>query len=199
MPILSQKVQRHLRVSDFFIRISNELVFFLLKISRNNAVLPELGTTLVHQLLAIHSPRKEIFRHSLRSDLLNFCFLVVCSQILYVLSKNHQTSPTVDYTQVGRENFKEIKAFGMSLKHQLFSMPGMPISMATKTAAITEMVKTIESVIAVKVFFEAFFGQTIFLPNPPNGSMGRHGGVRNSKSRVSHMLFRSSGCDLTNQ
>ena len=32
-------------------------------------------------------------------------------------------------------------------------MPGMPISMATKTAAITEMLKTMESVIAVKVFF----------------------------------------------
>ena len=78
----------------------------------------------------------------------------------------------MDYTQVGRENFKEIKAFGMSLKHQLFSMPGMPISMATKTAAITEMVKTIESVIAVKVFFKTVFGHKNFLPNPPNGLMG---------------------------
>ena len=62
----------------FFIKFLNfEWIEFLLKISRNNAVLPELGTTLVHQLLAIHSPRKEIFWHSLRSDLLNFYFSVV--------------------------------------------------------------------------------------------------------------------------
>ena len=82
--------------------------------------------------------------------------------------KTQQTSPKVDYTKIGRENFKEIKAFGMSLKHQLFSMPGMPISLATKTAAITEMVKTIENVIAVKVYFCHIYSifRILFLEKP---------------------------------